>query len=181
MRVTDLARYETLVKQNAVPEQTRYTQRALVDQMRATVKPDQAMINSAKAQPGVLPDHGADHRAGSGCAWWTPETSSRRYHEPGGDHADPADQRDLPDLRRPTCRRSTRRCGRASSLNVDAWDRENTQKLATGKLTTIDNQIDQTTGSVRMRANFDNPTMSYFPTSSSTCACWCRRRPAWCW
>ena len=41
-------------------------------------------------------------------------------------------------------------------LGVDAWDRENTQKLATGTLTTIDNQIDQTTGTVRMRADFDN-------------------------
>ena len=48
-------------------------------------------------------------------------------------------------------------------LSVDAWNRENTKKLTTGKLTTIDNQIDQTTGSVRMRADFDNSNDELFP------------------
>ena len=52
-------------------------------------------------------------------------------------------------------------------LEVDAWDRGMTKKLATGTLTTIDNQIDQTTGTVRLRATFDNKaTACCFPTSS---------------
>jgi multidrug efflux system membrane fusion protein len=41
-------------------------------------------------------------------------------------------------------------------LRVDAYDRAMTTKLATGYVTTLDNQIDQTTGTVRLRATFDN-------------------------
>jgi len=49
------------------------------------------------------------------------------------------------------------------SLAVDAWDASNTRKIASGKLTTIDNQIDQSTGTVRMRADFDNKNYELFP------------------
>ena len=41
-------------------------------------------------------------------------------------------------------------------LQVQAYDRANTKLLATGTLTTLDNQIDTTTGTVKMRAIFDN-------------------------
>src|ERR1700753_2070866 len=47
-------------------------------------------------------------------------------------------------------------------LTVEAWNRDWSKKLATGKLSTIDNQIDQTTGTVRMRADFDNSDNSLF-------------------
>jgi multidrug efflux system membrane fusion protein len=48
-------------------------------------------------------------------------------------------------------------------LTVEAWNRDWSKKLATGRLTTIDNQIDQTTGTVRMRADFDNSDNALFP------------------
>jgi multidrug efflux system membrane fusion protein len=48
-------------------------------------------------------------------------------------------------------------------LQVDAFDRAQQTKIATGKLLTIDNQIDTTTGTVRMRALFDNKDDSLFP------------------
>ena len=41
-------------------------------------------------------------------------------------------------------------------LPVEAWDRDFTKKLATGKLLTFDNQIDPTTGTVKLKASFDN-------------------------
>jgi multidrug efflux system membrane fusion protein len=47
---------------------------------------------------------------------------------------------------------------------VDAWDREFKKKLATGTLMTFDNQIDQTTGTVRLKAQFDNTDYSLFPS-----------------
>ncbi len=43
-------------------------------------------------------------------------------------------------------------------------------------LTTLDNQIDTTTGTVKLKARFENADGKLFPTSSSTCACW--RRPS---
>jgi multidrug efflux system membrane fusion protein len=47
-------------------------------------------------------------------------------------------------------------------LGVDAYDREK-KKLATGWLTTLDNQIDPTTGTVKIRATFDNKDNALFP------------------
>jgi membrane fusion protein, multidrug efflux system len=48
-------------------------------------------------------------------------------------------------------------------LTVDAFDRGGQQKIATGKLLTLDNQIDTTTGTVRARASFENKDTALFP------------------
>ena len=50
-----------------------------------------------------------------------------------------------------------------TKLVVQAYDRSNTTHLADGTLETIDNQIDVTTGTVKLRALFDNPGFSLFP------------------
>jgi multidrug efflux system membrane fusion protein len=50
-----------------------------------------------------------------------------------------------------------------AKLTVDAYDREQTKKLATGKLLALDNQIDTTTGTLKLRAQFDNRDTSLFP------------------
>ena len=48
-------------------------------------------------------------------------------------------------------------------LTVEAYDRERKQKLATGTLLTIDNQIDPTTGTVKLKAQFANTDGALFP------------------
>jgi len=50
-----------------------------------------------------------------------------------------------------------------STLPVEAYSRDDLTKLATGKLLTIDNQIDQTTGTGRLKAMFDNPDDALWP------------------
>ena len=50
-----------------------------------------------------------------------------------------------------------------NSLRVDAFDRSQQTKLATGKLLTLDNQIDTTTGTLRFRGQFDNADMHLYP------------------
>jgi multidrug efflux system membrane fusion protein len=55
------------------------------------------------------------------------------------------------------------RMRQAHTLPVEAMDRSQTTKLATGKLFTIDNQIDTTTGTVKLRALFDNKDGALFP------------------
>ncbi len=50
-----------------------------------------------------------------------------------------------------------------NTLEVDAYSRDDQTKLATGKLLTIDNQIDQTTGTGRLKAVFDNKESSLWP------------------
>lgn len=49
------------------------------------------------------------------------------------------------------------------TLSVDAYSRDDQTKLATGKLLTIDNQIDQSTGTGRLKATFDNKDGSLWP------------------
>ena len=49
------------------------------------------------------------------------------------------------------------------TLAVEAYSRDDQTKLATGKLLTIDNQIDQTTGTGRLKAMFDNPDNVLWP------------------
>jgi multidrug efflux system membrane fusion protein len=54
-----------------------------------------------------------------------------------------------------------RRAG--ATLPVTAYDRSNKVKLATGTLATVDNQVDTTTGTVKLKAQFDNEDESLFP------------------
>ena len=55
------------------------------------------------------------------------------------------------------------RMRKTRTLPVEAWDRSQDTKIASGKLETIDNQIDTTTGTVKLRALFDNKKSELFP------------------
>jgi len=55
------------------------------------------------------------------------------------------------------------RLSKGAVLEADAWDRSQTTKLASGKLATVDNQVDPTTGTVKFRAMFDNTDLKLFP------------------
>ena len=55
------------------------------------------------------------------------------------------------------------RMRKVHTLPVDAWDRAQTAKIASGKLFTINNQIDTTTGTIKLRALFDNTNGALFP------------------
>ncbi len=159
--ITDQDRYNTLLKQNAIPEQTKVTQDAQVEQDRATIKTDEALINAQKLNLVY-------------CRIIAPITGrlGLRLVDPGNiiqtttnlvvitqiqpiSVIFPLSEDRLPPV--------YQKMRAGQQLSVDAWNRENTQKLATGKLTTIDNQIDQTTGSVRMRADFDNSQQRAIP------------------
>jgi membrane fusion protein, multidrug efflux system len=161
--ILDLARYETLVKQNAVPTQTLDTQRALVDQYKGTVKSDESMINSAKLNL-VYSKITAPITGRVGL----------RLVDPGNIVQSTATtplvvitQMDPISVLFPVVEDqlqtiyAKQRAG--ENLSVEAWDRTNTTKIATGRLSTIDNQIDQTTGTVRVRADFDNKNFELFP------------------
>jgi multidrug efflux system membrane fusion protein len=159
----DLARYETLVKQNAVPTQTLDTQKALVDQDVGTVKSDRAMIDSAKlnlvyckitakftGRVGLrLVDPGNIVQANSA----TPLVVLTQI-EPIS-VLFPMVEDTLPTV--------YQKLRAGEKLTVEAWDVHDTTKLATGTVSTIDNEIDQTTGTVRVRAMFDNRNFELFP------------------
>jgi multidrug efflux system membrane fusion protein len=59
--------------------------------------------------------------------------------------------------------RVMRRMADGEAVVVDAWDRDQKVKLATGKLITVDNQIDTATGTVKLKAEFPNANLALFP------------------
>jgi membrane fusion protein, multidrug efflux system len=66
----------------------------------------------------------------------------------------------VPETDLPAVRKAMRGIGR---LTVEAWDRAETEKLANGTLSTVDNQIDTATGTIKLRAEFANADDSLFP------------------
>jgi multidrug efflux system membrane fusion protein len=160
----DLQRYQTLWAQNSIPQQTLATQEALVKQDEATVDTDQALIDQTQlnitycnitspidGRVGLrLVDVGNYVQATSSSGllvitqiqpitviFTIPEDSIGSVVQPM--HA-------------------------GQTLPVDAYSRGGfTQKLATGTLLTIDNQIDPTTGTVKLRATFPNIDNALFP------------------
>jgi multidrug efflux system membrane fusion protein len=158
----DLTRYETLLKQNAIPEQQVATQRATVAQDQAAIESDQGQVDSAKLNLVY-------------CRITAPITGrvGLRLVDPGNIvHAsDPNGLLVITQIQPisvlftlaedqlPVVLQKMR----TEKLHVDAYDREMKQKLAQGSLTTVDNQIDQTTGTVRLRATFDNTDNALFP------------------
>jgi len=159
----DLARYKTLLAQDSVASQKVDTQAALVRQLEGTVKAEQASVASAKLQlaysritapiSGRLGlkqvDIGNQVQASSttGIVVIT--------------QVQPIDMVfSLPEAQLPSVL-DPLRAGKV--LVVDAWDRDLKHVLAHGKLLTVDNQIDTATGTVKLKAEFDNQDNSLFP------------------
>jgi multidrug efflux system membrane fusion protein len=159
----DLARYQTLYKQDSIAKQQVDTQAALVRQYEGTLKTDQANVDNARLQLSFARITAPiDGRLGL------------RQVDPGnlvssGDanglvvitQTQPiAVIFTLPETQLPEVRDQLRA---GKTLRVDAYDRANTKRLATGVLETLDNQIDVTTGTVKLKARFDNSDDALFP------------------
>ncbi len=158
----NLDRYTSLIPSGSIAQQQVDTQKALVDQLDGTVRTDQAQIDNAKLQIVychiTAPFNG---RVGL------------RQVDPGNIvHA--ADTNPMliltqlqpiaviftlpEDVLQSVSQQMSRR-----TLEVDAFSRDDQTKLATGKLLTIDNQIDPTTGTAKLKAVFDNRDNKLWP------------------
>ncbi len=159
----DLERYQTLVAQDAVPKQQLDTQVALVAQDEGAIKSDQAAIDNAKLQLVY-------------CRITAPISGriGLRLVDPGNIvHATDTTGLlviaqiqpiavifTLPEDNLPPVLRKLRA---GASLSSDAYNRDKSQKLASGHLLTVDNQIDPTTGTLRLKAIFQNTENTLFP------------------
>ena len=116
-----------------------------------------AQVDNAQAAALVHADHRADRPAGSGCARSTPATWSTRSDTNGIvviTQVQPIDVVfSIPETNLPHV---LQRLRAGEAMPVDAYDRDQVRKLATGKLLTIDNQIDTTTGTIKLKAEFAN-------------------------
>jgi membrane fusion protein, multidrug efflux system len=159
----DLERYQNLAKTNAIPRQQLDTQIALVQQDQGLVISDQAQIDTAKLNIEychiVAPVSGrvglrqidlgnyVTANDANGLVVLTQLTPISVIFTTAEDNLPPI----------------LKRVQSGAVLPVTAFNRSGTEKLATGQLLTIDNQIDTTTGTVKLRAQFDNTDNALFP------------------
>lgn len=158
----NLQRYTALIPSGSIAQQQVDTQKALADQLEGTVRTDQAQIENARLQIAYCHITAPfDGRVGL------------RQVDPGNivHSADANPMLILTQLQPiaviftltedvlPTVSQRMRR----GTLEVDAFSRDDQTKLATGKLLTIDNQIDPTTGTAKLKAVFDNKDNVLWP------------------
>jgi len=159
----DYERYQTLVAQDAIPKQQLDTQKALVAQYEGNIQQDVANVDNAKLQlvysKVTAPITG---RVGL------------RLVDPGNIvHASDANGMivitqlqpiavlfTIPEDNLPAVMKKLRE---GVKLTVEAYNRDNSQKLASGTLLTMDNQIDNTTGTSKLKAIFENKDYELFP------------------
>jgi multidrug efflux system membrane fusion protein len=159
----DLARYQQLVPQKAIPEQQLATQAATVHQDEGAVKLDQGQIDSAKVNLAYTKITApVDGRIGlrlvdQGNIVNSTDTNGLLVIT----QMDPISviftlaEDQLPPVLQKT--------GSGQKLEVDAYDRAQNTKLAQGSLTTLDNQIDPATGTLKLRATFENSKGALYP------------------
>ncbi len=159
----DLARYQKLAAQNSIAQQQADDQLYLVHQYEGTVKSDEAQVENAQLNLTY-------------CHIVAPVTGrvGLRLIDPGN-YVQASSSSGLvvltqlkpisviftlPEDNLPAV---LKRVNGGATLQVAAYDRSGTTKIATGKLGTLDNQIDPTTGTVKLRALFDNTDEMLFP------------------
>jgi membrane fusion protein, multidrug efflux system len=160
----DLDRYVTLSGQDSISKQQVDAQRALVSQYEGMVKQDQGIVDSAQlnltychitapvtGRVGLrLIDKGnyVTPNSSTGLVLLTQVSPITVIFT-------------LPEDNIPQVVKQVRAPG--SKVAVDAYNRDNTVKLATGVLSTIDNTVDPTTGTFKLRAEFPNTDEALFP------------------
>jgi membrane fusion protein, multidrug efflux system len=161
----DLKRYADLLANQGVTEQQYDTQKSLVTQLEATVNADQAVIESAKVQMAYTtitsPIVG--------------RTGMRLVDQGNLVHANDANGIvvitqlkpisvvfTLSAQNLPYIQQEIQATG-DSSLPVEAVSQDNTTVLGEGKLAVIDNQIDMTSGTIKLKATFPNTDLRLWP------------------
>jgi len=159
----DLARYQVLIAQDSIPKQQLDTQTALVAQDEGTVKVDESAVNNAKLQ--LIYAHITAPISGqiglrledAGNIVSTGDTTGlaviTKLQPITVVFSIPEDN--LPQV--------LNKYQAGEKLVAEAFNREETKKIATGYLLAVDSQIDQSTGTVKLKAIFDNTDYALFP------------------
>ncbi|MDD2662179.1 MAG: MdtA/MuxA family multidrug efflux RND transporter periplasmic adaptor subunit [Dechloromonas sp.] len=159
----DLERYRGLLTKDSIAKQQVDTQEALVRQYRGVVEADQAQVDNARLQLGftritapaagrlglrqVDVGNGVRSTDAGGIVVITQTQPIHAVFAIPADSLGPVVQR----------------LQRGDALEVEAWDRDGRTRLTRGRLLSIDNQIDVTTGTVKLKAEFPNRDEQLFP------------------
>jgi multidrug efflux system membrane fusion protein len=159
----DLDRYRTLLKQDSIAEQQVASQESLVHQYEGVVKVDQSQIDNARLQ--LTYAHITAPVSGRIGLRQVDQGNIVRSSDANGlaiiTQLQPITvvftipQDNLPAV--------MKRLQAGGKMPVEAYDRDQRTKLANGTLITVDNQIDTTTGTVRLKAEFANDDSGLFP------------------
>jgi len=159
----DLARYQKLIVTNAISQQTLDAQVATVGQFVGAVKTDQAAIDTAKLQiiychitapiAGRIGLRQVDKGNLVQAAAATTLATITQLQPITVIYTIPQDD----------IYRVQQKFKGGEDVLVEAWNRDLATKLASGKLTAIDNLVDTTTGTVKLRATFSNEDNLLFP------------------
>lgn len=159
----DLTRYKNLVAEDSIASQQLDTQVALVKQYDGTVVTDTALVNTAKLN--ITYCHIVSPLTG--------RVGLRQVDQ--GNYVQTSDANGIvtitqmrpisviaavPEDALPSI---LKRLHAGATLTATAYDRADVNKLATGVLVALDNQIDPTTGTIKLRARFDNQDESMYP------------------
>src|ERR1700677_817465 len=159
----DLARYQGLAAQNAVPRQTLDTQVALVAQDEGTVEADRAAVKAAQVNLQycriVSP---LDGRVG------LRQVDQGNYVTPGDTNGLVVITQLQPIsvlfvLPEDNIQTVLKRMQSGALLPAAAYDRSGTNKIADGTLQTFDSQIDPTTGTIKARSQYANDNKILYP------------------
>ncbi len=159
----DLERYRTLLAQDSIATQLVDQQAAQVRQLEGTVKVDQAQVDNAKLQLSytqiTAPIAGrlGLRQVDAGNMVKGSDTNGIAVIT----QVDPINV--LFTIPQDSLPRVLARLKAGEKPPVEIWDREQKNVLANGKLITTDNQIDVTTGTVKLKAEFPNPDGKLFP------------------
>jgi len=159
----DFGRYTQLYKEGVIPKQQVDTQQAQVGTYDGAIKADQASIDNAKLQityahiTAPISGRVGLRLVDMGNIVHASDTNGllviTQLQPIAVVFTLPQDQ--LPKV--------VERMRSGRPMEVEAYDRDNTEKIAAGKLLTIDNQIDTTTGTYKLKAVFDNAKNELFP------------------
>jgi membrane fusion protein, multidrug efflux system len=163
----DLQLYERLLTKNSIAKQQFDKQQALVEQLKGSLKSQTAQLEDARLQLSytritapisgrtglrrVDPGNLVTANENNGLVTITQTQPIALIFTVAENQLVPVRQAHSAALKN------------KQLLSVEAWDRSEQTLLANGKLTTLDNQIDTATGTLRLKAEFDNQDDSLFP------------------
>ena len=159
----DFERYRELWAKDSIAKQQVDTQEALVRQYRGTVEADQGQVDSAKLQLTYA------HITApiSGRVGLRPVDAGNQVHASDANGLAVIAQLQpmtvvfsVPESNLPAL---NRRLSSGQAVVVEAWDREQKNRLANGRLLTVDNLVDPATGTVKLKAEFANADNALFP------------------
>jgi multidrug efflux system membrane fusion protein len=160
----DLQRYRTLLAQDSIASQQVDTQAALVKQYEGTVRSDQGALDSARLQltysrvTAPISGRIGLRQVDLGNIVQSSDTNGiaviTQLQPITSVFSIPEDN--IPSV--------MKQIQAGKTLATDVWDRDQKNKLDSGALLTIDNQVDSTTGTVKLKAEFPNAGYALFPS-----------------